>query len=699
MYRLRFPGRSLSPARPRRVGALLALAACVGAPVGTRGEVVEVVVESREDVLEGRPFGSAGAYERLTGRIRFAFDPANPYNRGIVDLGIAPRNTDGRVEAWANFMVLQPRDPSLRRGVAWVEVGNRGGKASLSYFNAATGSRIPVDEEHFGDGLLMRQGLTVVWVGWQWDMIEAEGVLRLDGPVLTAEDGSPITGLVRADWTVDEVSSTLALVHREGQRPYPVADPDAPENVLTVRDGRDEPRRTVPRDQWRFVADPSEPADDGTTGEGAAEADSADAPAEPRLTHIELAGSFQAGRIYELVYLGRDPVVVGLGLAAIRDVISYAKHDPEALFPVEQGIAFGVSQTGRFLRHFLYQGFNADEAGRRAYDGMLVHTAGAGRGSFNHRFGQPSRDAHRYETFFFPTDLFPFTSRSQTDRVTGADDGLLAAVEDEHRPLIFYTNTGYEYWGRAGALIHHSVDGSEDVEPYPNERIYHLAGAQHTASGMLRWSPETADRMNGGAFRGNPLDFLVSLRALAVALVEWVAEGVEPPRSRYPRIAGGTLVPFDEVRYPHIPGLITNRVVHTAYRADYGERWAEGIVDEQPPRLGSTFPSLVPEVDELGNEIAGIRSIEVRVPLATYLPWNLREGYAGGTHEMVGSIGTFVPLPATENVKLVQADPRPSLEGLYGSRNGFLTQVRAATRVARATTLWNFVMGGRWAPP
>lgn len=699
----------LSPprgARPPRCGGVLSLALLLLGltRVAALAEVVEVTVEAREDVLESQPFGDAGAYEKITGRILFAFDPDNPFNAAIVDLARAPRNAEGRVEAWANFMVLQPKDPSRRRGVAWVEVSNRGGKSSLRYFNnARTGARDPVTADDFGSGLLMRQGLTVIWVGWQWDMIGAEGVLRLEAPVVPGDDGLPITGLVRSDWTVDETARVLPLVHRPGQMPYPVADPDAPENELTVRDGRDEHRRTVARELWRFVPEPAavlEASDDAT---GADDED-------PPLTHIQLDGGFEAGRIYELVYLGKDPRVVGLGLAAIRDVISYAKYDPGALFPVERGIAFGVSQTGRFLRHFLYQGFNVDEEGRIAYDGMLVHTAGAGRGSFNHRFGQPSRDAHRYSAFFYPTDLFPFTSRAQTDPITGSEAGLLDATPPEHRPLTFYTNTGYEYWGRAAALIHHSVDGTADVAPLPNERIYHLTSGQHTGAGMLTWDGGTAERMSGGAYRGNPLDYLVNLTALAVALVEWVADGVEPPPSQYPTLAAGTMVAHDDLRYPHIPGLVTSRVIHTAYRADYGERWRQGIVDLQPPRIGSVFPSFVSDVDELGNEVAGIRPVEVRVPLGTYLPWNLREGYPGGTHEMVGSIGTFVPLPATENVKMITADPRPSLEDLYGSRNAFLRRVREVAGdlvterllleedvervVRRARAMWNWIMGG-----
>ncbi len=717
-------------------GALLLLALVLDLRPAEAG-VVDVEVERREDVLGGQPFGEAGAYEKLVGRVRFAFDPNNPANAAIVDLDRAQTNEAGMVEAWANFMVLQPKDPALRRGVAWLEVSNRGGKAGVRYFNAGSGARNPVTEEDFGDGLLMRQGLTLIWVGWQWSIPEGPDAMHLVGPILEQmedEGPVPLTGLVRADWTVDEESDVVRLAHRPGILSYPPHDPESDRHHMTVRDGREGPRRDVPRDDWRFVPDPDrestrvaslreqrEAARQAFLAWEAARAAGEDVPDEfvapeptqapveegpAPLEYVQLEGGFQPGRIYELVYEASEPRVVGLGLAAIRDMISYAKYDPASPFPVESGIAFGVSQTGRFLRHFLYQGFNVDEEGRTAYDGMLIHTAGAGRGSFNHRFGQPSRDAHRYSAFFFPTDLFPFTSATQRDPILDREDGLLDRTPEQHRPLTFYTNTGYEYWGRAAALIHHDTGGDTDVAPLPNERIYHITGGQHFVGA---WPPSDDARMNSG-YRGNPVDFLVNLRALAVDLVEWVADGVEPPPSAYPTLADGTLVPYREVQYPFIPGLIISRVIHNAYRADYGDRWDEGIVDKQPPDLNGRYPSLVSNVDELGNEVAGIRPVEIRVPVATYLPWNLREGFAGGTDEMTDFVGTLIPLAATENVRMIQADPRPSLESLYGSRNAYLERVQAAANemvaerllleedvprvVARATALWNWIMGG-----
>jgi len=642
----------------RRRTLLLALVALgLFLPSLGRAEVLRVVVDRREDVLGGRAWGRVGAYEKLVGRIYFAFDPDNPANRAIVDLALAPRNADGKVEAWAEFMVLRPKNRDRGRGVAWLEVSNRGGKASLRYFNgAARGALDPTTAEDFGDGLLFREGLTLIWVGWQWDVPERGGLVRLHVPFARGPEG-PIAGLVRADWTVDEAADVLDLAHR-GHRAYPATDPSDSANVLTVRDGRDAPRQVVPREQWHFVA-------------------AHDSLDEGRLTRVALDGGFEAGKIYELVYRSQDPRVVGLGLAAIRDVASYAKYSLDSEFPATQVVAFGVSQTGRFLRHFLYQGFNTDEGNRKAIDGMLVHSAGAGRGSFNHRFGQPSRDAHRYSAFFYPTDIFPFTSLPQTDPITGAEDGLLAHTRPESLPLIFYTNSGYEYWGRAASLIHTRPDGTGDVPPLPNERIYLLASGQHSVGAF---PPPQGSQTAPNVYRGDPLNYFPTLRALAVRLVAWVADDVEPPPSRYPTIAEGTLVPHTALAFPAVPGVSRPSVVHVAYHADYGPRFAdEGIVDRQPPRLGAPFPSLVPQVDGLGNEESGVRNVEVRAPLATYAPWNLRTGYPGATDELVDFTGTFLPLPRTEEERAARHDPRPSIASLYPSREAYLDRVRVAS--------------------
>jgi alpha/beta hydrolase family protein len=648
-------------ASARHVGGPLAclFAGALLVPIGARAEVRRVSVESRADVLDGRSFGPAGPYEKLAGWIHFAFDPTHPANARIVDLDRALRGADGRVAVSATFMVLRPKDPSRGRGVALVDVSNRGDKAVLGLFNRGSFAVNPTVPTDFGDGLLLRQGLTLVWVGWEFDVPPGDGALRLEAPVATDHD-RPIEGLVRSDWTVDRPLTTLSLGHHH-LRAYPVSDPSASDAVLTVRGGRLAPRTVLPRERWRFARE-------------------VDGRVVPDREHIFMAGGFEAGRIYELVYRAANPPVVGLGLAVVRDVIAYAKYDERSLFPARLGIAFGVSQTGRFLRHFLYQGFNTDEHGRQAFDGMLIHAAGAGRGSFNHRFAQPSRDAHRYSAFFYPTDLFPFTSRVERDPVTGLTDGLAAHEHLDHLPKIFSTNSGYEYWGRAASLISTTPDGGRDVDPMPNERLYHLAGGQHFVGGFPP-APET--RLPGArAFRGDPLDYVPTLRALLCRLIGWVADGLEPPPSAYPRIDTATLTPVSGLRFPAIPGVEAPRVAHEAYHVDYGPRWSQGIITVEPPRLGPPFPTLVPQVDPMGNELGGLRGVELLAPVATYAPWSLRWGYPAATDELVDFVGTWIPFPATEVAREAAGDPRPSLEALYGDRARYLSAARAA-----ATTL------------
>jgi hypothetical protein len=339
-----------------------------------------------------------------------------------------------------------------------------------------------------------------------------------------------------------------------------------------------------------------------------------------------------------------------------------------------------VSQTGRFLRHFLYQDFNVDERGRRAFDGIFAHTAGAGRGSFNHRFAQPSRDAQPYSTFFYPTDVFPFTSPIETDPLTGRRDGLREhpdrAASPAALPKVFYVDGGYEYWGRAASLTHTTVDGTRDVGFLPSERRYVMSSAQH--SGPARFPPASDAQLGSGpALKGDPLDQRLALRALMVAMIEWVKDGREPPASLYPTNAGGTLVPVDSARRPTIPAVAIAKIPAQPYRYDLGPRWPQGIIDYEPPKLGAPYAIRVAQVDSIGNDVGGIRSVEARVPLATYFPWQLRTGAA--SDRLASFAGTFIPLPRTEAERASTHDPRPSIEALYGGdRDAFLKRVDAA---------------------
>jgi len=679
--------RRQAAALPGRWLAVLALGGLMllgPIAVPAAAEVVGLDVARREPVAGGKAWGLAGPYEKLVGTVRFAVDPENPANARIVDLDRAPRGVagheDGRVHFRADFYILKPVDPSKGNGALFLEVPNRGGKAIVRYFDRGAARTFdPTSAEDFGDGFLLRRGFTLAWVGWQWDIPRAvEGEpddrLKLDPVPVVADPPAegPVEGLVRSDNVFSEPATVFELGHR-GHVAYPVEDPADPRNVLTVRDARLAPRRTIPREEWRF--------------EG---------------TSIVYPAGFVPGKIYEAVYVSDRPVVVGLGLAAVRDFVSYLRYAEGSPAPVERALGMGISQTGRFLRQFLWQGMNVDEAGRPAFDGLMVHTAGAGRGSFNHRFAQPSRDAHPYSAFFYPTDVFPFTGAAQADPETGRTDGLLEALGEQAGPektrvgapslpvrgerdgvrgaipRIIFTNTGYEYWGRAASLIHTTLDGRADMPLDPRVRIYHLAGAQHFVD---RFPPERA----ATRYPANPNDFLWSLRALLVALDSWVADGTEPPPSRYPRVDDGTLTAPADLAFPQIPGIQVPERPHEAYRMDYGPRfWSEGIVTKQPPVVGKPFGVRVPQVDADGNPRSGLRMPEVAVPLSTYTPWNWRAEEIGASGELADFRGSFLPLPATAEERRAAGDPRESLEERYGGFDAYLGRYAAhAARLAR----------------
>lgn len=664
--------RSSSPMCMRRLVAAiaLALAAALARPSSALAHVVRVVIDTREPIAAGASFGTVGAYERLTGRVYFAFDPANPHDRQIVDLSRAPRNARGEVEAWAEFVMLRPVNASRGSGVTLVDVVNRGGMTVGVFHLGANRELSPDSAAYYGEALLLRRGLTVVMLGWQWDILPSAPGLHFHPPV-AGDAKHPITGLVRSDITLDTPTRTIVLGHVVGPNKalaYPVSDTADPKNQLTVRDGPIAPRRVISRNLWRFAREDSSGA----------------VVDDPRSVHMR--AGFEAGKIYEVIYRAKDPVVAGTGLAAVRDMISYLKYDSSSIAPTRFGIAYGVSQTGRFLRHFLYQDFNTDERGRRAFDGIFAHTAGAGRGSFNHRFAQSSRDAQPYSTFFYPTDLFPFTSVEERDPVTGRHDGLrvhpgvasTGASSAAPPPKVFYVDGGYEYWGRAASLTHTTVDGARDVGFLSSERRYVVSSAQH--SGPARFPPAEGARFeNGAAYRGDPLDQRLALRALLVSLIDWVKDGTEPPTSLYPTRASGSLVPADSAKRPRIPGVPLAMIPYRPFRLGLGERWTQGIIDREPPRVAAPYVVRVSRSDSIGNDIGSIRSIEARVPLATYFPWQLRTGAA--SDRLASFAGTFVPLSRTEAERASTHDPRPSIERLYESREAFLARVDSAAAV------------------
>lgn len=617
--------------------------------------VTRVEVISRTDVQDGKSFGLAGPYEKIVGRVYFSVDPANVHNRQIVDLDKADRNSQGQVEFSADLYILRPKEISKGNGAVLFEVSNRGGRGIDRLVNGATTG------EPEGDGFLMRHGYTIAWVGWEFDVADLNATgqnLKLYAPLAHDPGGKEIRGLLRSDFTSAKVVDDMPLGHfllgPSGGRSYPVDDPASPKNILTVRDIPEGQRQAIPRTQWSFAH----------TVDGKLVAD-------PHFLHLD--GGFQPGKIYEVVYEAKNPVVVGLGLASVRDFLSYLKYDPQSTAPVKHVYAVGISQSGRFLRHFLYQDFNADEQGRPVMDGVIAHVAGAGRGSFNHRFAQPSRDAQPLSSIFFPTDLFPYTDLPETDPETGETAGLLDAVYRAHdAPKIFFTSTSYEYWGRAASLIHTSPDGAADAKISDNVRIYLLSGLQHFSAAFppQKFSPNNPDATAQQRYNPNPVQYF--WRALITDMDEWVKDSTEPPASTYPKIADGTLVPLSKWNFPKVPGVNLPHEADLAWRLDFGSQWKQGIVTIEPPRVGHAFPVLVPQSDANGNDEGGVSLPELQVPLASYTGWNRRDPSIGLSDLRLSFYGSFIPFAKTRADREKSGDPRSSVAERYASRDEYL---------------------------
>ena len=462
-----------------------------------RAEVTGIEIASRMDVLAGKPFGDVGAYEKIVGKVYFAVDPASAANQRIVDIDKAARDNAGRVRFSADLYALVPKESARGNGAVLFDVLNRGRKNMLVTFNRASPRHDPTAEADFGDGFLMRQGFTLVWVGWQFDIPSRDGLMGLDAPAVM-EDGHPVVGQVTTSFVPNTRDPSHALAdlgrYADTSRYRPI-DPAGTANMLTVRDGFLGTAHMLPADRWSF----DQVSRDGDIGARAT---------------LLLKGGYEPGHVYELTYEAQGAVVSGLGFAALRDLASALKHGATAPFAqARYAYAFGPSQDGRLLREFMYEGFNADEHGERVFDGVIAHIAGAARGGdFNARFARPNGLG------YFVATLFPFLDTPQKDPVTGKSDGVLSHLTAEQQPKIFYTNSSTEYWGggRAAALTHTTLNGADAQLP-DNVRIYLFAGTQHAPGGFL-------PSQGPGQQQANPNEYAWGERALLLALDHWARD-------------------------------------------------------------------------------------------------------------------------------------------------------------------------------
>lgn len=641
------------------------------APTLARAEVTRIEIAKREDVLGGKAWGTVGPYEKLVGKVYFAIDPKNPHNT-IADLDKAPKNAQGKVEFSSDIYIIKPKDSSKGNGVLFMDVVNRGNKQLLGSFSRARGSADPTTEADFGDGYLLREGYTLVSVGWEFD---ARGPVKAYLPVAT-DNGKPITGWLKPWFIPNEPSLSFEFSGGYNTTFYPPLDPKNPDYRLTERTGMVGPQRLIPRDQWSF----------GKMADASGKVASVGGTLDNDVNWLTLKTGFRAGMTYQLYYESKDPPVAGLGFAAVRDTASYLKNSPNAVAPGKFAFTYGASQTGRWQRDFVYQAFTIDEQNRRAVDALFIQTGGASLGSFNERFAVPN------ELGSFNQTRFPILYKTTTDPITGKKDGLGARIPAGLEPKIFLVDTGSEYWdrGRVAALRHTSIDGLEDVEDAPNVRVYLLASAQH-GSGTFP-PPET-----GGQFKGNSNDYRFAQKALLAGLNAWVQKGTPPPASKHPSRADGTLVQQKSAKFPNIPGVKWPTDVPGSFRSDV-------------PGDQSLLPFMVPQVDADGIDIAGIRLPEQTVPLATYTGWVFRSEKIGAPDTLIAMIGSYIPMPVTKAERERMRDPRLSITERYRTKADYLKKVEDAAKtlvtehyvlqedvqpiVNRAAAHWDYVMGG-----
>jgi len=634
--------------------AVLAVAAAGCA----RAEVMSVRVLERTPFAAGMSFGKVGAYEKIRGIAQFSLDPDAAANQRIVDLKLAPRDQNGRVRFESAFFMLRPIKST--GSTLLYDINNRGNIAILGQVNGKIPDHNdPTTVADAGDGFLMRHGFTLLFSAWTWDVApQAPGMkpLVFAPPVAHAADGSPITGLVQNEIIVSEPTNITTYAGMRGLT-YEPATLDDPKAVLTARSHPGDKRIPVDRARWHFV-DAEQPGGPG---------------------RVQLDGGFQPGVIYDLVYQARNPYVIGAGLAGIRDLLAYFRDRPFEGAPIpRKTLIFGISQSGRLIGRMLHDGLNVDETGRLAFDGAYMEVPGAGASAgFNSRFVQPTRHPSMLEENDYPADFFPFTSGQSRDSVTGETGSALDRARDArgHLPNVIVANTSTEFWNRGASLIATTPDGTADVAPAANVRLYAFSGAQHYVGRSHTRSPY----LNCVS----TTDHYLAIRALIVALDRWTSESVQPPASAYPSLHDGTLVTVDAYRaaFPRNMGLTPPEQNLRELRLDFGPRFAtQGIADQVPPLRGKPFETRVPAPDADGNDRGGVRFIELQVPLGTHTGWNPRSPETGFPWATARFDGSFVPFARTEAERRASGDPRPSLASRYPTRADFVAKVRAAAK-------------------
>ena len=628
-------------------------------PIPSFAEITKIVIDKREPFAGGHEFAVTGAYEKLIGKAYGEVDPKKHHNKNIINLKNAPLNGRGRVEYSMDMLILKPIDMQRGNQTIFYDVVNRGNQALRVNFGAER-SNNPTSLAHAGDGFMMRQGYTLVWSGWQGDVLPVGGRLTTSFPVAKNPDGSPIKRTITTEFVFQKPSFSVPLsFDRESLdvKPYPAVEESMSKARLYRRAGTHAQREIVSADEWSFARCP-----DGKT-KTASNAD------------ICLAAGFSPNFIYELTYEACDPIVMGLGFAATRDLISFLRYNASDANPLVDKemktprwvIGFGSSQSGRFLKDLIYQGFNQDEAGRIVFDGAIPHISASRRTFTNYEFAMPGRFSTGLEGHFIPGDEFPFTYETLTDPISKKTDGWLMRCRQQTAcPKIMHWDSGTESWQGRNSLVVGDPLAKKDVPIPDNVRLYYFSSTQHGPT----------DKPDRGMCQQltNPLSYIETQRALIVALHAWVSKDVPPPPTRYPRISDGTLVSSQQTvqGFPNVPG-----VRYLGRPNDLSIN--DGTIQPANHVKGKEYPLLVPKVDKDGNEIAGVRAVALQVPLATHAGWNLRaKGFI--EDELCYLNGQYIPFAKTKEEREKTGDPRLSIEERYKDQADYVQRISHAAR-------------------
>lgn len=618
---------------------------------------------SKTPFAGGGDFGDTGAYERLLGKAHFAIDPDEAGLPDIVDLDLAPRNADGLVEFAATVDIIKPVDLDKGNNRLFYEFSNRGNRGLLGGFNYGTGADM-TSPAYAGDGFLMRQGYTLMWSGWQGDLIDNGGNVVAYLP-FAEQDGKPLRGRVRQEFNPMEegllsIGTSAGAEGGVNVQPYPVVDRATA--TLTMREREADERIAIPASEWDLAK---------------AEFKDGKLTVTPSNEHLYLKSGFKTGWIYEFIYDTEGSRVMNLGFLGIRDLLSMLRFDetdgagnPNPLYGhVDKVYGTGASLSGRVIREYVYEGWNEDDEGRRLFDGVHTHT-GSGRLFQNQRFAQVGRYPRQHEEHSWPSEVYPFTFIPVPDPFTERNEGIWQRPETD--PLVIHTHTEGDYWTRHVSLTHTDPRDASDVEIPAYARMYQMTGAPH----MVRALDDPAWI---GQLTPNAISAIPYRRAVLTLLDKWCTDGTPPPASLLPKTGDGTLVTAEEVlsKYPKLKGVMmpkgTSRLPRYNYGPDFEKR---GVMSVFPPEpvAGQEYPLRVPAIDADGNSIAGLRYPDIEVPLGTYNGWSLRKaGYSEG--EQWWNTGSFVPFARTRAERMANDDPRPSIEERYASHEAYIALV------------------------